>query len=245
MKSPDSDAPPLAATCDPARVEQLFHAAADLSAADRDSFLARACAGDSRLESGGPRAARRRPRRVARLERQCPRPRGPAQRRRVPPSPGEFFGPYRIVRRISAGGMGFVYEAVRDDAEFHKRVAIKFVQFGLDDDAGVERFRSERQILAEFEHPHIARLLDGGTTDDGVPYLVMECVDGVAIDRFATERRLTRVDRLRLFLKVCDAVQYAHRNLVVHRDLKPGNILVTPGWRAEAARLRHRQAALG
>ena len=228
MKSPDSDAPPLAATCDPARVEQLFHAAADLSAADRDSFLARACAGDSRLEA------------AVRALLDAGRDASPAwngsaldlearhSAAAYHPRPGEFFGPYRIVRRISAGGMGFVYEAVRDDAEFHKRVAIKFVQFGLDDDAGVERFRSERQILAEFEHPHIARLLDGGTTDDGVPYLVMECVDGVAIDRFATERRLTRVDRLRLFLKVCDAVQYAHRNLVVHRDLKPGNILVTP-----------------
>jgi non-specific serine/threonine protein kinase/serine/threonine-protein kinase len=145
-----------------------------------------------------------------------------------PARPGEFFGPYRIVRRIAAGGMGLVYEALRDDAEFHKRVAIKFVQYGIDDPASIDRFRAERQILAQLEHPHIARLLDGGTTDDGVPYLVMEYVDGVPIDRFAAEQKLSCADHLKLFLKVCEAVQYAHRNLVVHRDLKPGNILVTP-----------------
>jgi non-specific serine/threonine protein kinase/serine/threonine-protein kinase len=142
--------------------------------------------------------------------------------------PGEFFGPYRVQRLIASGGMGFVYEGVRDDSEFYKRVAIKFVQGGADGPDGTERFRSERQILAGLEHPNIARLIDGGTTSDGVPYLVMEYVDGIPIDRFAIQHKLSRTERLKLFLDVCEAVQYAHSNLVAHRDLKPGNILVTP-----------------
>jgi eukaryotic-like serine/threonine-protein kinase len=140
---------------------------------------------------------------------------------------GQMFGPYRIVRRIATGGMSFVYEAIRDDAEFQKRVAIKFMQHGIDNAVGIERFRIERQILAQLEHPNIARLLDGGTTSDGMPYLVMEYVEGQPIDSFAKERKLSRVQRLKLFLQVCEAVQYAHQNLVVHRDLKPANILVT------------------
>ena len=115
-----------------------------------------------------------------------------------PVQPGEFFGAYRIVRRIATGGMSFVYEAVRDDAEFHKRVAIKFLQQDCQDSAVVERFRCERQILAQLEHPHIARLLDGGTSPDGVPYLVMEYVDGMPIDRFVTENGLSLFERLRV-----------------------------------------------
>ena len=141
---------------------------------------------------------------------------------------GQFFGPYRILRHISAGGMGFVYEAVRADNQYRKKVAIKIVQRSLDDSAGIiERFRAERQILARLEHPNIARLLEGGTTSDGVPYLVMEYVDGVPLSQYAAQRALAPYDRLKLFLSICDAVQYAHRNLVVHRDLKPSNILVT------------------
>jgi len=222
MKLPDSDRRP-----DPRRVEEVFHAAAALPAGEQTVFLVRACAGDVRLETA-VRALLAAGRQAdgawsgTALELEA---RHSALAAYVPHH-GEFFGPYRIVRRIAAGGMSLVYDAVRDDAEFHKRVAIKFVQ-GIDDAAGIERFRSERQILAELEHPNIARLLDGGTTADGVPYLVMEYVDGVPIDRFAVERRVPRTDRLRLFLQVCDAVQYAHRNLVVHRDLKPANILVT------------------
>jgi len=209
-------------------VEELFHAAADLAAAEQDALLARECAADRRLESAvrALLAANRQAspawdRSAFELEARH------GAKATYHPRPGEFFGRYRIVRQIAAGGMGFVYEAVRDDTEFHKRVAIKLVQVGVDDASGVERFRSERQILAELEHPNIARLLDGGTTDDGIPYLVMEYVDGEPLDRFASQRNLSRTDRLHLFLQVCDAVQYAHRHLVVHRDLKPGNILVT------------------
>ena len=122
--------------------------------------------------------------------------------------------------------MGAVYLAERDDDEFLQQVAIKVVR-GLLDPERVRQFRNERQILAWLEHGNIARLLDGGTTDDGLPYLVMEYVAGVPIDRHADARRLTVADRLRLFLVVCDAVSHAHRSLIVHRDIKPTNILVT------------------
>jgi tetratricopeptide (TPR) repeat protein len=118
--------------------------------------------------------------------------------------------------------MGTVFLAVREDADFSQRVAIKLVRGG---EALVQRFRQERQILAALDHPNIARLLDGGTTNDGLPYLVMEYVDGTPIDDFA--KSLSIAEKLRLFLQLCDAVQYAHRNLVIHRDIKPANVLVT------------------
>ena len=140
--------------------------------------------------------------------------------------PERRIGPYRLLRELGHGGMGTVYLAGRADDEYHKRVAIKVIR-GLDSVAIVQHFRRERQILAALEHPNIARLLDGGTTVDGLPYFVMEHVEGERIDRFCDERTLTIRARLLLFQKVCSAVQFAHRNLVVHRDIKPGNILVT------------------
>lgn len=141
---------------------------------------------------------------------------------------GKHFGPYRIERLIGHGGMGDVYEAVRDDGQFQKRVAVKLVRHASLSSDLVARFHQERQTLARLEHPHIARLLDGGTTPDGLPYLVMEYVDGIQLDRFCDTNKLSVAARLDLFRKVCGAVHYAHQNLVVHRDLKPGNILVTP-----------------
>ena len=138
----------------------------------------------------------------------------------------ERLGPYRIVSMLGEGGMGAVYLAERDDDEFLQRVAIKVVR-GLLDPERVRQFRTERQILAWLEHPNIARLLDGGTTDDGLPYLVMEHVAGQPIDRYCDARRLDVGERLRLFLVVCGAVSHAHRSLIVHRDIKPTNILVT------------------
>ena len=138
----------------------------------------------------------------------------------------ERLGPYRIVSMLGEGGMGAVYLAERDDDEFLQQVAIKVVR-GLLDPERVRQFRTERQILAWLEHGNIARLLDGGTSDDGLPYLVMEYVEGVPIDHHCDARRLGVADRLRLFLVVCDAVSHAHRSLIVHRDIKPTNILVT------------------
>lgn len=141
---------------------------------------------------------------------------------------GRTIGAYRIQERIASGGMGTVYLGTRNDGSFQQQVAIKVVKRGMDTDEIVRRFRMERQTLANMVHPNIAGLLDGGATEDGRPYLVMEFVHGMPIDRYCEEKRLDTVRRLRLFLQVCHAVQSAHQNLVVHRDLKPGNILVTP-----------------
>jgi eukaryotic-like serine/threonine-protein kinase len=140
---------------------------------------------------------------------------------------GTLLGPYRLVRVLGRGGMGVVYLAERADEEFEKRVAVKLMPRGLESDEAIRRFRIERQILARLEHPNIARLLDGGVTDEGYPYLVMELVEGRPIDLYSDEEQLGLEPRLRLFLDVCAAVLYAHQSLVVHRDLKPGNILVT------------------
>jgi RNA polymerase sigma factor (TIGR02999 family) len=137
-------------------------------------------------------------------------------------------GRFRILRRIGAGGMGEVYEAERTDESVEQRVAIKLVRPGLDAERIEELFLRERQILSRLDHPNIARFLDAGATAEGRPYFVMEHVEGRPIDRYCREKGLRVDDRLRLFCTVCDAVSYAHRNLVVHRDLKPSNILVTP-----------------
>jgi len=137
------------------------------------------------------------------------------------------IGAYRIVRQLGAGGMGAVYLAVRDDDQYDKQVAIKLVKAGLEAPAFARRFRAERQILANLDHPYIARLLDGGATEAGAPYLVMEYVEGVSIGEYCRERSLPVRDRVRLFQRVCEAVSYAHRSLVIHRDLKPANILIT------------------
>jgi eukaryotic-like serine/threonine-protein kinase len=140
---------------------------------------------------------------------------------------GQHLGLYRIVREIGRGGMGSVYLAVRDDAEYHKEVAIKIVRRGFDTADVLERFRYERQILAHLEHPYIAHLFDGGTTPAGVPFFVMEYIEGRPIDLFGREQSLSHQAVCRLFLLVLEAVSFAHRSLVVHRDLKPANILIT------------------
>jgi serine/threonine protein kinase/tetratricopeptide (TPR) repeat protein len=140
---------------------------------------------------------------------------------------GSRIGNYQISAMIAHGGMGTVYKAVRADDQFRKQVAIKLIRSGFDSSFIVRRFKAERQILANFDQPNIARLLDGGSTSDGRPYLVMEYVDGEPIDVYCVSRKLSTDDRLRLFRQVCAAVQFAHQNLVIHRDLKPSNILVT------------------
>jgi eukaryotic-like serine/threonine-protein kinase len=141
---------------------------------------------------------------------------------------GLRVGAYRLLGLVGSGGMGAVYRAVRDDDEYEKVVAVKIVRQGVDHVGARERLRVERQILARLEHPGIARLLDGGSTEDGRPYFVMEYVEGQRIDAWAEERGLDVRARLELFLAVCSALQYSHQNLVVHRDIKPANILVTP-----------------
>ncbi|MCP4661395.1 MAG: serine/threonine protein kinase, partial [bacterium] len=142
-------------------------------------------------------------------------------------SPGrDLVGPYRLLRRIGQGGMSTVYLAVRGDDEYHRRVAVKIVRQGVEGEERLHRFRTERQILASLDHPSIARLYDGGTTDQGTPYFVMEYVEGLPVDEYCDRYCLSVRERLELFRKVCSAVHYAHQNLVVHRDLKPSNILV-------------------
>lgn len=137
------------------------------------------------------------------------------------------FGHYKIIKEIGFGGMGAVFLAERADGEFSQRVAIKIIRQAIAESEVINRFKRERQILATLNHPNIARLLDGGISDDGLPFLAMEFVDGDAITKFAAQENLTLEGRLKLFLKVCAAVAYAHRNLIVHRDLKPSNVLVT------------------
>ena len=146
----------------------------------------------------------------------------------VDPMIDRQLGPYKILRRVGMGGMGAVYLAERADEQFRKRVALKAVRPGLIDDQLLRRFQNERQTLAVLDHPNIIKLLDAGTTTDGVPYLVMEYVEGQPIDEYCDSRKLSVRERLGLFRVVLSAVHYAHQNLVVHRDLKPGNILVAP-----------------
>lgn len=140
----------------------------------------------------------------------------------------ERVGPYRIGRRLHTGGMGEVYLAFRDDGELERRVAVKCIRGRLDSERLRRWFRAERQMLARLEHPKIARLYDGGTTEEGQPYLVMEYIEGLPLDLFCAHHRLTIRERLELVSGICEAVAHAHQNLLIHRDLKPGNILVTP-----------------
>src|SRR5215207_3922330 len=139
---------------------------------------------------------------------------------------GSTIGVYRLTRELGRGGMGAVFLGERADGEFQQKVAIKLIKRGMDSDFIVRRFRHERQILASFEHPFIARLLDGGTTDDSVPYFVMEFVEGESLYNYADSKRLTTHERLKLFQKVCSALDYAHEKKIIHRDIKPSNILI-------------------
>ncbi|HVQ38088.1 MAG TPA: protein kinase [Pyrinomonadaceae bacterium] len=145
----------------------------------------------------------------------------------VDPMIGRRLGAYRIEREVGRGGMGAVYEAIRVDQEFNKRVAIKLVKRGMDTDFILRRFRKERQILAALDHPHIGLLLDGGTTDDGLPYFVMEFIEGQPLYNYCDAHQLSIAERLKLFRSICDAIHYAHQKQVVHRDIKPSNVLVT------------------
>jgi serine/threonine protein kinase/formylglycine-generating enzyme required for sulfatase activity len=151
-----------------------------------------------------------------------PRPEPPA-----PSLPGTRVGPYRILRMLNRGGMGEVYQAIRED-HYELPVAIKVIRSALASPVTIERFRQERQILASLQHPSIAHILDGGSLPDGRPYLVMDFVDGLPVTDYCDRRRTPIVDRLALFDRICDAVQYAHTQLVIHRDIKPSNILVLP-----------------
>ena len=146
----------------------------------------------------------------------------------APSIEGQRFGAYQVIREIGRGGMGAVYLAARADDQYKKRVALKILRADVNAQEVLSRFRHERQILASFDHPNIAGLLDGGSTPNGEPYFVMDYVEGTPIDQYCDSHSLTVAERITLFRQVCSAVQYVHQNLIVHRDLKPSNILVTP-----------------
>ncbi|MBL8174384.1 MAG: serine/threonine protein kinase, partial [Bryobacterales bacterium] len=210
------------------RIEELFDLVADLPAAGQSARLREECGGDTELFDEVTRLLHGDRQGTAKVA-------GAIQSLALIPPPaepsfeGRRMGPYRIVREVGRGGMGVVFEAERDDDQYQKRVALKVAVKAAYSADFLDRFRNERQILAQLEHPHIARLLDGGTTEGGIPFFAMEFVEGVPIDRYAEDERLSVNARLRLFLQVCGAVEYAHQNLVIHRDLKPGNILVAGG----------------
>lgn len=147
--------------------------------------------------------------------------------RQVASMAGRMFGHYQLTREIGRGGMGVVYEAVRADDQYRQKVAIKLLWPALNNSEVARRFRRERQILANLNHSNIARLLDGGTSEEGWPFFVMEFITGEPITEYCQRHKLSIAERLRLFQQVCEAVQFAHQNLVIHRDLKPGNIFVT------------------
>ena len=198
-----------------ARIRSLVERALELDAEGRAHLLDRECAGDESLRREVEDLLRAAGDSTEFLE----RPASPAE--------GAKVGPWRIGRLLGTGGMGSVHLASRDDGQYEQRAALKLIRAGVGARELLRRFRNERQLLASLEHPGIARLLDGGQTEDGRPYIAMEFVDGVPIDVYCDAKGLDLRARIGLVLRVCDAVAEAHRSLVVHRDLKPSNILVT------------------
>jgi eukaryotic-like serine/threonine-protein kinase len=206
------------------RVESLFEAALELEPSRRPDFVAAACGDNVAMQEAVMRLLQSHARASGVLDVD---PATLLDDARMPPR----LGAYRLLREIGRGGMGIVYDAERDDGQFRRRVAIKIIR-GADPE--VQRhFLAERQILAALDHPNIARLLDGGVTADGSPYIVMEHVEGLPVDVYCERLRLTTGERLQLIATIARAVEFAHRNLIVHRDLKPSNILVTPDGRVK------------
>lgn len=201
------------------RINDVFASVLEREPAERPGFLASACHGDVELQTEVKSL-------LASYEESGNFLETPAFEAEWSTESEEHIGPYRILREIGRGGMSTVYLAVRDD-QYQKQVAVKLIKRGMDTDYVVQRFLAERQILANLVHPNIAQLLDGGMTSEGLPYFVMEYVEGVAIDEYCDTQCLSITERLKLFSTVCSAVHYAHQNLVIHRDIKPSNILVT------------------
>jgi len=209
------------------KVKEVLQTALELDPQARETFLDSACAGQESMRSEVESLLNSHEQDDAFLEQLA----AVEAADLIASTPGVWIGrrlgPYELLEEIGEGGMGAVYRAVRADGMYDKQVAIKLIRSGLSMGFFFSRFRNERQILAGLEHANIARLLDGGVTEEGMPFVVLEFVPGVPIDEYCIRHDLSIPDRLKLFRTVCSAVQYAHQNLVVHRDLKPGNILVT------------------
>jgi serine/threonine-protein kinase len=213
--------------------DRLFDEALELPPGERQRWLDQRCAGQPALRQQVEALLRADAAASDFLEvegrRLADLPAEPAE----PDSGGLAIGPYRVVRELARGGMGVVYLVERGDGQAGQRVALKLIRKGMDSDRIHRRFLAERQILARLDHPHIARLLEGGVSAEGQPWFAIEYVEGTTIVAHCDARGLGIADRLRLFLGVCDAVRYAHGHQVVHRDLKPGNILVTGAGRVK------------
>jgi serine/threonine protein kinase len=217
------------------KVEAIFNAALAFNSAERDEFVRRACDGDqvlleqvfSMLANDENSESFFAPGVFSLLESTDGNSSVPDE------NINRKIGVYKLVTQLGRGGMGAVYLAERTDKEFRQQVAIKLIKRGMDTDLVLKRFRHERQILADLNHSHIARLLDGGTTSDGLPYFVMEYIKGQSILEYCNEQKLSIKERLNLFLQVCSAVGFAHQKAIIHRDIKPSNILVTTDGNAK------------
>ncbi|MCL2659280.1 MAG: protein kinase, partial [Acidobacteriaceae bacterium] len=205
------------------RVEELFHQCLNLPAEDRPTFLETACDGNEPLRKEVENLLAADTDEEIDITGSMGRVAEDISEQREPWA-GRIVGAYRIVREIGRGGMGTVYLAERADGIFEGSVAVKILQWSVANSSMTERFRQERQILASLKHPNIAHLLDGGVTEDGLPYLVMDYIDGEPLLDWCKDKSIP--ERIHLFQQICSAVQYAHQHLVIHRDLKPDNILV-------------------
>jgi len=201
------------------KVKSIFEQALEIESTQREKFLNDKCRTDSKLKKEVQSLLDAYGKSNDFLE-------PPVKEKKIDPFIGKHIGNYLIEEEAGTGGMGIVYRGRRDDKEFEQKVALKILRQGFTTEYLLKRFQNERQTLANLQHPNIARLLDGGKTDDGLPYLVMEYIDGIPLTEFCDANKLTIKERLELFRTVCSAVQYAHQNLVVHRDIKPGNVLV-------------------
>ena len=209
------------------RVKEIFAAAIEREAAHRASYVEQACGGDDELRTEVISLIEAHETAGDFIEGEAAQRVGLANAAPKKDWIGRRLGPYRIVGEAGRGGMSQVFKAVRDDRQYEKQVAIKLLKPGLDTESVLKRFKAERQILAQLSHPNIAHLLDGGATEEGAPYLVMEYIEGKPIDAYCDERELGVNERLDLFRSLCSAVHYVHQHLMVHGDLKCGNVLVT------------------
>ena len=207
-------------------IEAIFSTVVDRSPAEREAHLTRVCGDDEELRREVLELLEHETKEFF-LEDPIKHATFAVTREPADEMLGQHIGPYQLIRLVGRGGMGVVYEAVRDDRQFDQRVALKIIKRGMDSDFVRERFLRERQILASLDHPHIARLMDGGSTADGLPYFALEFVEGEPITDYCNQRKLSLEAKLKLFRDVCAPVQHAHQKLAVHRDLKPSNIMVT------------------